>query len=318
MKNNVFISIEKAHSIAIAGHVRPDGDCVGSCTALYLYLTKQYPDKKIDVYLEYVPETFGFLKVVDEVKNSYEEDHIYDLFISLDSGDYDRLGPAKKYFDTALDTVNIDHHISNTNFAKVNYVEAHASSTCETLYDLFEEDNIDQETATSLYLGIIHDTGVFKHSNTSKHTMGIAGTLIEKGAPFGVLIDETFYQKTYVQNQILGRCLLESMMVLDEKCIVSTISLKTLEFYGATGKDVDGVIDQLRVTKGVEVAILIMETAQQEYKVSMRSNNLVDVSRIAMYFGGGGHIRAAGCSMNGTFHDVINNLTKHIEHQLEK
>lgn len=316
LNNDIFGSITKSKRIAIAGHVRPDGDCVGSCTALHLYLKKQYPDKIIDTYLELIPDSFQFLKDTDKIITNYDEDIIYDLFISLDSGDVDRLGPAEKYFDTAISTINIDHHISNTNFAVINYVMANASSTCETLFDLFDEDIIDQDIAEALYLGIVHDTGVFKHSNTTRNTMTIAGKLIEKGFSFSTIIDESFFQKTYVQNQILGRCLLESIFVLGKKCIVSTVSLKILDFYGAGPKDLDGVIDQLRVTKGVEVAILIQETASREYKVSLRSNNHVDVSRIAVYFGGGGHIKAAGCSMSGTIHDVINNLTKHIENQL--
>ena len=134
--------------------------------------------------------------------------------------------------------------------------------------------------------------------------------------PFQQIIDETFYQKTYMQNQILGRCLLECIMVLDGRCIVSAVSQKTLEFYGASSKDLDGVIEQLRITKGVEVAILLYEIATQEYKVSMRANGDVDVSKIAIYFGGGGHKKAAGCTLNGSYYDVINNLTKLIEEQL--
>lgn len=90
-----------------------------------------------------------------------------------------------------------------------------------------------------------------------------------------------------------------------------------MEFYGVDGKDLDGIIDQLRLTEGVEVAIFIYETGAQEFKVSMRSRYLVDVSRIAAFFGGGGHVRAAGCTMSGSIHDVINNLSVHIAGQLD-
>ena len=106
-------------------------------------------------------------------------------------------------------------------------------------------------------------------------------------------------------------------MCLDGRCIVSCLTRRQLAFYGATPADLDGIIDQLRITRGAEVAIFIYETGEQEYKVSLRSNNDVDVNKIASYFGGGGHIKAAGCTMSGAVHDVINNLTEHIEKQLE-
>lgn len=316
--NQILEEIKEAKTIGISGHVRPDGDCVGSCMALYHYLKENLSgDVIVDVYLERVSESLSVLEGTQLIKQDNDKKIIYDLFISLDNGSLDRLGFSQEYFNQAGRTINIDHHISNIGFAKVNHVEADASSTCEVLFTLFEEDKISRRTATALYLGIIHDTGVFKHSNTTGRTMEIAGKLIQKGVPFTSLIDETFYQKSYTQNQILGRCLLESLMILEGKCIVSSVSKKMLEFYQAQSSDLDGIIDQLRVTKGVEVAILAYETAFQEYKVSMRSNQQVDVRKIAVYFGGGGHIRAAGCTMHGSIHDVINNLTLHIEHQLK-
>lgn len=316
--NNEIIGAKK---IGIAGHMRPDGDCIGSCTALYLYLKENMVElgaEKLDVYLEPFGNEFRILKGVDEILHSYESDEIYDVFISLDCGSLDRLGSAIKYFNSAKRTINIDHHISNNQFANVNHVVANASSTCEVLFELFEEKQITKEVAENLYVGLIHDTGVFKHSNTSENTMRAAGKLIRKGIDFSKLIDESFYAKTYMQNQLLGRCLMESMLVLDGRVIVSSASRKMLDFYEATHSDLDGIIDQLRVTKGVEVAIFIYESAFHEYKVSMRSNGEVNVSKIAVYFGGGGHIKAAGCTMMGSTHDVINNLTPHIEAQLKE
>lgn len=315
--NNILEEIKEAKTIGIAGHVRPDGDCTGSSIALYHYLKKNLiSDKSIDLYLEPIPKSFHLLSDTDCIKQDNNMQIQYDLFISLDSGSEDRLGFALEYFKAAKRTINIDHHISNTLFGDVNHVLPDASSTCEVLFDLLEEEKIDLPVAEALYLGIIHDTGVFKHSNTSKKTMNIAGKLIEKGVPFSKIIDETFYSKSYTQNQILGRCLLESMIVLNGTCIVSSVSKKMLEFYNAVASDMDGIIDQMRITQGIEVAILIYELNFKEYKVSMRANNKVDVSRIASYFGGGGHVKAAGCTMHGSIHDVINNLTIHIEHQL--
>lgn len=310
-----------AKKIAIAGHIRPDGDCIGSCTALYLYLKQNMQRlelEQVDVYLENFGVEFNILTGSQEIKHSYETDESYDLFISLDCGSIDRLGKAIKYFDIAKKTMNIDHHISNNNFADVNHVVADASSTCEVLFNLMEEELITKEIAEALYVGIVHDTGVFKHSNTTEKTMIIAGRLISKGIDFSSLIDESFYAKTYLQNQVLGRCLMESILVLGGKVVFAAISKKMLDFYGASFSDLDGIIDQLRVTKGAEVAIFLYETDFHEYKVSMRANGDVNVSKIACYFGGGGHIRAAGCTMRGSVHDVINNLTFHIEAQLRE
>lgn len=310
-----------AKKIAISGHVRPDGDCVGACTALYQYImqySKELDIDQVDVYLEPFGNEFNILNGADIIKHFYGSEEIYDLFISLDCGSLDRLGNAIKYFDSAKKTISIDHHISNLNFAKVNHVVADASSTCEVLFNLMEEDKINKEIAKSLYVGIIHDTGVFKHTNTSEKTLQIAGKLISKGIEFSKLIDESFYAKTYMQNQILGRCLMESLLVLGGKVVVASISRKELDFYHASPSDCDGIIDQLRITKGTEVAIFIYETDTLEYKVSLRSNGKVNVSQIAVYFGGGGHIKAAGATMRGQLHDVINNLNLHIEAQLKE
>ncbi len=319
--NKINAEIIGSKKIAIAGHIRPDGDCVGSCTALYLYLTQNREKlgiTKIDVYLEPFGNEFDILEGTKEIKHVYETEEHYDTFISLDCGSLDRLGNALKFYDTADKTINIDHHISNQSFGKVNHVVADASSTCEVLYTLMEEEDITKEVAAALYVGIIHDTGVFKHSNTSEKTMNIAGKLISKGIDHSMLIDESFYAKTYIQNQILGRCLMESILVLEGKVVFAALSRKMLDFYEATTADLDGIIDQLRVTRGTEVAIFIYETDMREYKVSMRSNGEVNVSKIAVYFGGGGHIRAAGCTLHGSVHDVINNITAHIEAQMKE
>ncbi|HCL01675.1 MAG TPA: DHH family phosphoesterase [Lachnoclostridium phytofermentans] len=312
--------IRKANRIGITGHVRPDGDCTGSCFALYNYLQESYNTdgtKTIDLHLEPIAEPFRFLTSSNCIQSDYKDEEPYDLFFALDCGSLDRLGAAKDYAMQAKKTVNIDHHISNTGFAGVTLVVSDSSSTCEVLFDLFDVEKISKATAEALYLGIVHDTGVFKHSNTTEKTMAIAGKLITLGATPNKIIDETFYQKTFVQNQVLGRCLLESILLLDGKIIVSSISKRAQNFYNVAPSDLDGVIDQLRITKGVEAAIFLREDNVQEYKVSMRSNGIVDVSKIAVFFGGGGHILAAGCSMKGSLHDVINNLTIGIEHQLK-
>lgn len=315
--NRFLEAIATADSIGIAGHVRPDGDCYGSCMGLYNYIREQFPDKRISVYLEsFVPE-FSFISRSQEIKTEPQE-FAYDLFLVLDCGDSDRLGKFLPLFEQAKKQIVVDHHISNTSFGQENYVETDASSTSEIIYTLLEEEKISKSVGEALYLGIVHDTGVFKHSCTTKRTMEIAGRLITLDIPFSRIIDETFYQKTYVQNQVLGRCLLESLLLLDGKVIASFIDRKTMDFYGAKSHDLDGIIDQLRVTEGVEVAVLLHETASHEYKVSLRCNTELDVSRIAAYFGGGGHKKAAGCTMSGSYRDVLTNLCGHIETAMAK
>ena len=315
--NILLESIEKADTIAIAGHLRPDGDCVGSCMGLYCYITQNYPKKRVTVYLSEFPEAFHYLKAEEAFVPCCrsEKGEGYDLFVSLDCGDADRLVEVADILEQAGKVLNIDHHITNTKFGDENYVVPDASSTSQILYTLLEDEKISYEAACALYTGIIHDTGVFKHTNTSSETMRIAGKLMDKGIPFGKIIDGSFYMKTYKQLQIMGRCLLESIRIMDGRCIFSVVRRNIMELYNAVSSDLDGVIDEMRTTEGIEVAILLKEEEPQEYKVSMRSNDVIDVSRIASYFGGGGHVHASGCVIKGDAFDVINNLTRHIEEQ---
>jgi len=318
MNNLLLTALAQVKTVAIAGHTRPDGDCTGSCMALYNYIINNYKETKVDVYLEPIAGAYKVIKNTQAIKSSYDEEISYDLFIALDSSELKRLEGAGKYFISASKTICIDHHISNNGFADENHIVPESSSTCEVLYDLLEDQKVNLDIAEALYIGILSDTGCFRHSNTSGKTLNTVGRLISKGVRFSMLIDEVFYQKTFMQNQLLGRCLIESMLLLDGRCIVSVVSKEILDFYRAGSKDLEGVIDQLRVTKGVEAAVLLTETGPFSYKISMRSNGAVDVNKVASYYGGGGHILAAGSQMTGSKHDVINNLTLHIEEQLEK
>lgn len=317
MNDQLSKYLEGAGRVAVAGHTRPDGDCVGSCLALYAYLKENYSKLTVDVYLENVPDAYCVLEDSRIVITDGRDAQPYDVFFALDASDKERLAGAVKYFDKAKKTVCIDHHISNPGYGDENVVYPKASSTCEVLAMLMDLDNISVKVAEALYVGIICDTGCFKHSNTGEQTMNIAGKLMRLGVDFSRLTDEVFYQKTYTQNQLLGRCLLESFLMFSGKCIISVADRKVMDFYKAKSSDLEGVIDQMRVTKGVEVAVLLTEIGELSYKVSMRSNTFVDVAKIAGHFGGGGHIRAAGCSMSGTKYDVINNLTRLIEEQLK-
>ena len=308
--------LEGVQTVAIAGHVRPDGDCVGSCLATYNYIKDNYPKIEVALYLQPIPNIFKFLSRADEIMHSCEEDKTYDLFIAQDCGDLKRLGDAAKYFETAKKTICVDHHVSNDNFADENYIFPYASSASELVFGLIGEKFITKKIAECIYVGMVHDTGVFQYSCTSAKTMEIAGKLMEMGIDFSKIVDETFYTKTFEQNQILGKALLHSRLLLNGKMIASVITMEEMKQYHVLPKHLDGIVNQLRVTKGVEAAVFLYENEDGSYKVSTRSNGLVNVAELAVKFGGGGHERAAGFSMEGTPEDLIEKVAFEIEKQL--
>ena len=305
--------IQSVNSIVVAGHTRPDGDCVGCCMGLYNYLKDNYPEKEVEVYLEDTGKSFAYINRIDEAITEDNEEKQVDLFILLDTSDVERIGVANKLFENAKSTLCIDHHVSNPGFAMENIIVPNASSASEVLYDLLDEDKISKEVAEAIYTGIIHDSGVFKYSSTSEHTMNVAGKLMSKGIDFQTIIDDGFYAKSYAQNQIMGSALIESIRFFDGKCIFSVVTEREMQFFGVTSKDLSGIVEQLRLTEGVECAIFLYEVEPLTYKVSLRSKKYLDVNKVAGYFGGGGHVRAAGCVCKGTPHDVINNIAERIE-----
>ena len=347
----IWKMIEAAQSIAIGGHIRPDGDCVGSCMGLYHFIKKEYPDKEVMVYLgEYSPD-FGFLKGIDEivscpvpeaVETAIKDAPHFDLFVALDTSNTERL-EFISLFQKADHTICIDHHITNEGYAEENMV-FHASSTSEAVYDLImarqgvvsiaEEmvhetlcrasvQDYDAKAAAALpiavaeplYLGIVHDTGVFKHNNTTRHTMEAAGHLVSFGVNTSKVIDDTFY-KTYTQNLLLGRALLESVCYEEGRIITALVPQSYFTFYHATKPDLEGIVDQLRITDGVEVAIFAYETSDGDFKFSLRSKSYVDVSKVSVVFSGGGHIRAAGCTIAKPYEEALGLLIEEIKKQL--
>lgn len=315
--SNILSCLENAGTVIIAGHTRPDGDCVGACMGLWHYIHDNYPHIRADVRLEPIPDSYKVVAGTDQIISTYDDDKCYDLFIALDASDTGRLAGAGRYFETAGHRICIDHHISNPSYADENYILPGASSTCEILADLMDMRKVSVEAATALYMGIICDTGVFKYSSTSHHTMDVAGQLMEKGIPYSDLIDGVFYRKTFMQNQLLGKCLTKAGLALDGRIIVCVVDRSVLDSFHAAHSDLEGVIDQLRVTEGIEVAVLASETDAAGYKFSLRSNHCVDVSSIAACFGGGGHVRAAGFSAAGDPWENYRKVEQMIKEQLE-
>ena len=308
--------LQDVSNVAIAGHIHPDGDSVGSCIGLWQYLRDNYPQIKADIWLEQPDNKFSIIEGYEELKQPDGQDRTYDLFISVDCAALDRLGDALPYFQKAKRTFCVDHHVSNQNFAEHNYIFPDASSTCELIFELLPDERIDREIAECIYTGMVHDTGVFQYSCTSRKTMEIAGKLIEKGINFPKIVDETFFTKTYNQNRIMGLALMKSVLHLDGKCISSVITKQEMEEYDVLPKHLDGIVSQLRVTKDVEVAIFLYELEDGEFKVSTRSKELVDLSEIAVKFDGGGHVRAAGFSMKGEPEQIIEAILEEVKKQL--
>ena len=313
---NISEVLEGVKTIGIGGHVRPDGDCVGSCMALYLYIRTYFPDVDVSVYLDHPKPIFGHIDHIDDIKTEVEEGREFDLFITCDVSARDRLAVAGDAFDHAAKTVCIDHHVSNPGFADVNYIRGEVSSCCEVLYGLLDPDKVNRPIATAVYTGMIHDTGVFQYSSTSPDTMRIAGELMKQEIPFSKIIDESFYEKTYLQLQVMGRVLAESILLQNGKCTVGYLRRRDMEFYGVEGSDLDGIVSQLRVTKDVEAAVFLYQTDEENYKVSTRSASYVDVAKIAAKYGGGGHVRAAGFSVAGDPEKRLNEIIEDIREQI--
>ena len=311
--DELFAGVKTA---AIAGHIRPDGDCVGSCLATYNYITTYYPQIEVSLYLQPIPNIFKFMKNADKIISDCTADKEFDLFIAQDCGDLGRLGDAAKYFEHAKKTACIDHHISSQSFADENYIFPQASSASELVFELIPRERLTKEIAECIYTGIIHDTGVFQYSCTSEKTMEAAGVLMGMGIDFPKIVDQTFFTKTYEQNRIMGLALVKSKLHLDGKCISSIITAEEMREYNVLPKHLDGIVSQLRVTKDVEAAVFLYQTDEENYKVSTRSASYVDVAKIAAKYGGGGHVRAAGFSVAGDPEKRLNEIIEDIREQM--
>lgn len=310
-------ALANAEKIAIVGHVHPDGDCVGSCLGLRQYLSDNMPEKTVTVYLEPITKNLQFLHgsdVVAPIEAAIDFDG--DLCISMDVSSTDRLGEGIHAFQHAKHTLVIDHHVTNPLFGEKNCVDGDASSCCQVLYELLDDNKISRECAEALYTGIVHDTGVFKYSSTKERTMQIAGRLMSKGLNTAEIIDHSFYQKSLLQTKVMALVVSKAEMYLDNKLFLGILSNEDMQMLHATAADCDGVIDQLRLVKGVEVAAFAREDKPGTFKFSLRSNGKVDVSAISSFFGGGGHRMAAGFTVTAELDDLKNQLNAMILLQL--
>ena len=306
-----------AKTIGICGHIKPDGDCIGATLALSLYLKKRLPEADITVFSDEIAPCFDCVDGIKQFNYAFDKEQP-EIFIVVDTTE-NRTGNGEKYFKNAPKTINIDHHISNENgCAMVNYVVPTASSASELVYDLMDTSFVDREIAEAIYLGIAHDTGIFKYSCTSPKTLRVAAELITYGFDFPTLLDKTFYEKTYIQNLAMGRILLESRLHCDGKAISGFMDMKTMAEMGISGKDFDGVINQLRITEGVDCAIFMYQINAVTYKISLRSKQIADVAKVAEHFGGGGHVRAAGFYYKGEPEKILEEIINLIEADFQR
>lgn len=307
--------VKGVKSIALGGHVRPDGDCIGSLTAVYRYINICCKDIVVDCYIDSIPKDLEFLLPDGFCEKKHQSD-VYDLFIALDAADKQRLGVAECIFDKAKKTICIDHHSSNDGYADINIIETKIGSASEVLFDLMYFDKIDEDIAKSIYTGIVHDTGVFQYSNTNSKTLNIAAKLIEFGFDFSSIIEDSFYSKTFIQNKLLGYALGNSRLELDGKCIISIVSKEEYEALGAKNSDFEGIVSQLRNTREPKIAVMVYENEPNTWKVSLRSKGVINLIPIATANGGGGHILAAGCTICGSKDEVYNKILSDIKNNL--
>ena len=278
--------------LVLCPHVSPDGDALGSTLALKMALEKA--GKKVTVMVDDdVPKAFGFLPQIDcFVKPADGEVLEEDLLVVLDASSLDRIGKVAQAVK-AKAVANIDHHISNTQFADYLYLNTEAAATAEILCNLVEKLGItpDKDLATCLYTGIYTDCGSFRYANTTPGTMRTAAKLLEYGARPNEISD-ALGTNTRANIEMLGKVLQTLAFYNDGK--ISTLEINS-DLYDKD-MNTDNFISFARYIEGVDVAVLFKAVEPAVTRVSMRSQD-TDVAAIALSFGGGGHVRAAGCTV---------------------
>lgn len=309
--DNILEEINKAEKIVIITHENPDGDAIGSSLAMKLAL-KQL-GKDADVIIPEFPKTFEFLPGIDEVKKESNIEE-YDLAIALDCASIKLLNGFAKYFDSAKVKVAIDHHSSNTMFADYNYVDQDAPACAQLLLVVFSYFNINvtKDIGTCILAGIITDTGGFRYEGVTADTFRFVADLCEKGIKVSQVYSQVFASKTRAKFE-LHRIALNRLEFLEEGKVAFTYVTKTDEKQvEAKNGDYDGIVENGRDVEGVEVSVFLRET-DKGIKVSLRSKNYVNASKVAMMFGGGGHIRAAGCTIQGTIEQAKNQIINRVK-----
>ncbi len=289
--------IKNAKSAVILPHISADGDAIGSCQAMKRVLYKMgidaviYAEERVESRLEFVA---GGVRIYNGETVSF------DTCIVLDCGDAERLGTRKSILDRGKTVINIDHHRTNTGFGNASYIVPDASATGEVLYDLFKAMDIefDRDIAGYLYTAICSDTGGFAYSNVSAHTFGIASELVGYDISHWE-ISRLLFDCVDMDTELLKAELTKNIKsYYDGKVRTVAISHEFADKFSLKPNEVDGLVDLPRRIRGTEIAIAVKEL-DGKIRISLRSNGHADVSKIALQFGGGGHIKASGCSIEG-------------------
>lgn len=305
---------DEIKTVGISGHILPDGDCIGSCMGLYLYLKKNYPAVRTDVFLEEEPPELKIIKDIDVVRHDFKTDvERYDLFFLLDV-EKTRTGGAEALFDRAKTRINIDHHVSNPGCGDINYIRTSASSVCEMMCEVLDFERMDTDIARTIYTGIVTDTGMFHYSCTTPLTMRLAARLMEFPFSASDLVEHVELERRYAQNRALGFLLTRSSLHLENRVITSFMEYSEMQEQGFCVQDLDGAVSQLNLTTGVLCSILAHGDPDGTSKISLRSkSDHINVAKIAEAFSGGGHVRASGCSYQGSAEEAVKAVLPHVE-----
>lgn len=313
--DDVVNIIKESNLVLIFPHVIPDGDAIGCSAALLRSLRKL--GKQVNVFIEEdIPEYLNFLS--GDFSDDFSDYSKADICIALDCSDAGRIGKRIDMFNKGKTTINIDHHPTNTFYADYNYVDDQASATGEIIFDLLKALDIefDKNMAEAIYSAISTDTGSFKYTNTSSKSHMVAAELLDLGVDLSHISVE-LYQNTRLEKIRLQTEVLETLEIFcDGKAAFAYATEKMIERTGASMDETEGFIEILRNIQGVEVAVFFKEVHDNEIKVGLRAKKYANVSKIAMEFGGGGHIKAAGCTINNNLEDAKRLLVQAIEEHL--
>lgn len=301
----IYSDIQKAvadsRSVLIVSHSAPDGDSVGSQLAFRNYVLEL--GKDVEVINEgQVPGIYRNLPDVGTIGNidHFSTEIRFDLVVMLDCSIPERVGTVKKLINDNVPIINIDHHPDNTGFGTVNLINEASSSTAELLTEYFLAINftIDKNCASLLYTGILTDTGRFRFESTGRRTMELVGALIECGADPRRICDDIYYSVSPSVFKMTGKMLEGAEFYENGKICLLEISQKSIKKYNASFSDLDGLADFALHAENVMIGALLKELDNKKVKVSLRSKNAINVSKVAHYFGGGGHRNASGFVMN--------------------
>ena len=283
----------------VLAHESPDGDALGSVLGL-VHLLKGQGITALGYREGLLPDEFGFLPGVDELLTAMPPADQVDLAVLLDCHEPKRTGREAEAFLNSLSApaVVVDHHRGTADFGRESWVDAGYAATCEMIAELAREAGLEvsPQAATCLYTGILTDTGSFAHANTSPGVLRAAARLVEAGAAPWEIHGEVFATRP-VRLFLFSRMLEKAELHCAGRLIVATVSQADLEALSAKPYDLENAVESLRGIPGVRVAALIKERGDGGVKVSMRSKGELDVARVALELGGGGHKNAAGCRL---------------------